>query len=306
MDLEAQLKKAKLKKTGGSSSTPLEPLPPISYENIEIKSVVKVERQEGGNHKTQKFKNTHGTWLQIPDIGIGDKVLRFVCISDTHEKHENYLPYIPPGDILIHSGDIVNECLRSDFYSKLLTDFNNFLGKLPHTYKIYIAGNHDVKIDRDGMDSEKMKKIIPNGIYLQDSGILINQKIRIYGTPWYSGECSFETKWEWRKKMIYSITDPIDILITHQPPWNKLDLAWESGRQDEKSYLCKVCNKDHPRYRHWGCEELAKVLTTLKPKVHQFGHVHDAFGILSTESTTFINATMDLVKTPICFDYYYK
>jgi len=254
MSIEDELKKLKLK---GKSSTST-PLPLISYENIEIKSNVKVERQEGGNKKAIQLKNEYGTWYQTPDIGTGDKVLRFVCISDTHEKHEKYLPHIPAGDILIHSGDIVNECLRSDFYSKLLTEFNHFLGKLPHTFKIYIAGNHDVKIDRDGMDSKKMKEVVSNGIYLQDSGVLINETIRVYGTPWYTGAACFETKDEWRKKMIYTMSHPLDILITHQPPWNTLDLAWESYLTQEKSYLCQVCNKNHPVYRHWGCQELDK------------------------------------------------
>jgi len=258
------------------------------------------------NHKTIKTSNEYGSWYQTPDIGKGDKVLRFVCISDTHEKHEKYLPYIPNGDILIHSGDIVKLCMVPNFYTKLLPDFNTFLGKLPHSHKIYIAGNHDKKIDRDGMTSEKMKEIIPNGIYLQDSGICINKSIKLYGTPWYTGENSFEAKLDWRKKAIYTVSKPVDILITHQPPWNILDLAWESDRTQETSYPCKVCGQDHPVYRHWGCQNLAKIVKELAPKVHIFGHVHDAHGILQTESTMFINAAMDLAKKPICFDYYYK
>jgi predicted phosphodiesterase len=28
-----------------------------------------------------------------------------VCISDTHEKLDEILPFIPKGDVLIHAGD---------------------------------------------------------------------------------------------------------------------------------------------------------------------------------------------------------
>lgn len=34
--------------------------------------------------------------------------MRFVCISDTHEKLEEIAPMIPDGDVLIHAGDFTN------------------------------------------------------------------------------------------------------------------------------------------------------------------------------------------------------
>lgn len=39
---------------------------------------------------------------------IYDNKIRFVCISDTHEKLEEILPMIPDGDVLIHAGDFTN------------------------------------------------------------------------------------------------------------------------------------------------------------------------------------------------------
>ena len=38
------------------------------------------------------------------------KVVRIVCISDTHDRHMEYLEdgIIPDGDILVHTGDFFN------------------------------------------------------------------------------------------------------------------------------------------------------------------------------------------------------
>ena len=38
--------------------------------------------------------------------GDGGDVVRLVCISDTHTAHRTLT--IPPGDILVHSGDFTN------------------------------------------------------------------------------------------------------------------------------------------------------------------------------------------------------
>lgn len=42
------------------------------------------------------------------DTPIFENKVRFVCISDTHEKMEELLPVIPDGDVLIHAGDFTN------------------------------------------------------------------------------------------------------------------------------------------------------------------------------------------------------
>lgn len=39
---------------------------------------------------------------------IHENKVRFVCISDTHEKMDDLLPLIPDGDVLIHAGDFTN------------------------------------------------------------------------------------------------------------------------------------------------------------------------------------------------------
>ncbi len=50
-------------------------------------------------------------------LTIGPKKVRIVCISDTHAMHRNLR--IPPGDILVHAGDIT---MRGE--KKTMIDFD--------------------------------------------------------------------------------------------------------------------------------------------------------------------------------------
>jgi Icc-related predicted phosphoesterase len=77
----------------------------------------------------------------------------------------------------------------------------------------------------------------------------------------------------------------VDILVTHGPPYSILD---------------RSPGALHPA----GCPQLLEAVTRLKPKLHVFGHVHGAHGMLSTEGTLFVNAALlgpdgDLSASPI-------
>jgi predicted phosphodiesterase len=52
-----------------------------------------------------------------------------------HEEIEN----IPNGDLIIHAGDVTEYGTEEE-----LQDFILWFSKLPHKYKIFIAGNHDL------------------------------------------------------------------------------------------------------------------------------------------------------------------
>ena len=68
--------------------------------------------------------------------------IRIVCISDTHGQHAKL--GVPDGDVLIHAGDFM---AFGDTPSEIV-DFNQWLGKQPHRYKVVIAGNHDWMFER--------------------------------------------------------------------------------------------------------------------------------------------------------------
>ena len=68
----------------------------------------------------------------------GKKPVSVVMISDTHGKHRDLDQVLPHGDILIHAGDYT---LFGN--QKAAIDFNDWLGNLPHAFKIVINGNHE-------------------------------------------------------------------------------------------------------------------------------------------------------------------
>lgn len=203
-----------------------------------------------------------------PEKGIFEpknpKNLKIVAISDTHTKHHRL--EIPPGDLLIHAGDFTNRGSLKD-----VEVFNEFLGTLPHRYKIVIAGNHDFCFERQPSEA---RALLTNCIYLEDEGVEI-EGVRIYGSPWQPefhnwafnlkrGE-ALAQKWA-------LIPEDTDILITHGPPYGYLDKVFLGGRQV-------------------GCEDLLQRVKEIKPKYHIFGHIHEAAGIDSNGHTTFINAS---------------
>lgn len=73
----------------------------------------------------------------IPAQPLTDSV-SVVCVSDTH----NSQPEIPPGDILIHAGDLTQSGSFEELQAAL-----DWLRSQPHPHKLVIAGNHDLLLD---------------------------------------------------------------------------------------------------------------------------------------------------------------
>src|SRR4030042_365158 len=108
--------------------------------------------------------------------------MKLVIFSDTHGSHEDLT--VPDGDILIFAGDM---CGCSN--KKEVRFFKDWLIKLPHKYKIIIAGNHDWPLyNYKGFGH----KIFNNDglYYLQDSWVII-KGIFIYGSPWQPEFCNW-------------------------------------------------------------------------------------------------------------------
>lgn len=192
--------------------------------------------------------------------------MKIILISDTHGFHEQMI--IPDGDILIHAGDI---SLKGN--EKEIKAFLNWFSNLPHTYKIMVAGNHDWLFERQ--DSAYIQNLIPeNIIYLNDSGTEI-KGLQIWGSPvqptffsWaFNRDRGREIKSHWDLIPLHT-----DILITHGPPFGILDKT-DKGM-------------------HVGCEELRKRVDLIKPKLHVFGHIHEAYGLHHENNTIFANASL--------------
>jgi len=187
--------------------------------------------------------------------------MRIVCISDTHGKHDAVL--VPPGDVLIHSGDFSTGPERS------VVAFNNFLATLPHPHKIVIAGNHDQLLERE----PDKKNLITNATYLVDERIDIDGVV-FYGSPYtmkFHGAFQV-SKGEEATRKFDSIPNETDILITHGPPHFIGDRTWTMVNA--------------------GSSELALKIKQVKPLVHLFGHIHEGYGIYHESETMFVNASI--------------
>jgi predicted MPP superfamily phosphohydrolase len=109
--------------------------------------------------------------------------IRVVCISDTHSHQPSN---IPPGDLLLHSGDLTN-----DGTIKSIQETLNWLNTLPHKYKVVIAGNHDSYFDPSSRKDEDInsKTRLDWGsiIYLHNRSTHLRFKggrsLNIYGSP---------------------------------------------------------------------------------------------------------------------------
>ncbi len=141
--------------------------------------------------------------------------LKLVLLSDTHAAHRNI--QIPDGDILIHAGDLL--LFSKD---KILEDFNDFLGTLPHRYKIVIAGNHDSCFQTA---PEASRARLTNAIYLQDEEVTL-EGIKFYGSPWqpWFGNMAFNLPRGAALRQKWELIPPdVDVLITHTPPFLRID-----------------------------------------------------------------------------------
>jgi Icc-related predicted phosphoesterase len=80
------------------------------------------------------------------------------------------------------------------------------------------------------------------------------------------------------------IPGDVDLLITHMPPHNLHDLAYDprsgsgSSSSRQRAEVCDVCGASHPSYSHWGSKSLAERVQQLRPLAHIYGHVHDSQG----------------------------
>ncbi|KAL4965533.1 metallophosphatase domain-containing protein [Aspergillus stella-maris] len=215
--------------------------------------------------------------------------IRIICISDTH----NTTPVLPPGDILIHSGDLTARGTFDEVQAQL-----RWLHSQPHPHKIVIGGNHDLLLDeacddrfptRGDLDAEEKRAMLDWGgiVYLQDEAVnlevaiqapssstegpqSVTRKVKIYGSPltpefgqWAFQYPAIRDVWTGR------IPDGIDILAVHGPPALYGDNDGEQGPSE------KVKVK--------GDGYLLREIRRTQPKTVVCGHIHGAYGVATIE-----------------------
>lgn len=203
---------------------------------------------------------------------------------------------------------------------------NGMVRSLPHKTKIFTCGNHDFsactaknfyetrgrelnsryKVQDSPDDVEKSARILSasnltrsNMTYLNNEACTFSvdrretkhHVFKVWGSPWSP---EFEN-WAWNykpaseeAKQIHSgIPKDVDILITHTPPF-------ELGGLDRIHNGTSV-----------GCQELTRRLTlpdhehdeAIRPKLHVFGHIHEARGVHLLEQKQAQQAALEAHET---------
>lgn len=191
--------------------------------------------------------------------------MRVVCISDTHCQHQSVK--VPDGDILIHAGDLTDMGSVDELRPAI-----QWLARQPHGHKVFIAGNHDWVFESDALVA---RALVPAGVhYLEDSGCTI-AGLKFWGSPvqpWFMSLAFNRERGDDIGRHWAMIPPDTDVLITHGPPYGKLDRIGNTERG--------------------GCEMLRRRLLEIRPRLHVFGHLHGGYGTDTLGSTILVNASI--------------
>jgi len=210
--------------------------------------------------------------------------MKIVCISDTHNQHDQLT--LPEGDVLIHAGDWTGTGTQ-----KQVIDFIRWFADQPHKHKILIAGNHEVTLDLPGyqknwqrfharapLPAHEIKSYVlrEQGIhYLEDQSVMI-EGVSFYGSPVTPTFCDwgFNVDRGLPIRAVWSnIPETTDVLITHGPPKGYGDFLDDYG--------------------HVGCEDLLnEIRDRVKPKLMVCGHIHEGYGEYDLEGIKILNASI--------------
>ena len=188
--------------------------------------------------------------------------MRVVCLSDTHLRHAAF--QIPEGDLLVVAGDVTGRGSLAE-----LDQVDAWLATLPHPHKVLIAGNHDFGFE---LDPPAARARIRHATYLQDEEVTLGG-LRIWGSPWQPvffdwafnlpRGAPLREKWD-------AIPVGIDVLVTHGPPRGILD---RTARGEDV-----------------GDDDLLAAVLRVRPRLHVFGHIHEARGAVQRHGISFVNA----------------
>lgn len=174
-------------------------------------------------------------------------------------------------DVVLHCGDLTKRTRLPEYEATFA-----MLRAIRAPLKLAIAGNHDVTLDEDYWvnrwggpkeDIAPIRKVIEDakedGVQYLTEGVyefnLDNgARLKVYAsqcTPMYGG---------WGFQYIgghdFDIPSDVDVAMTHGPPLGVLDVA----RMSQSNA---------------GCPHLFKAIHRARPKIHCFGHIHEAWGM---------------------------
>ena len=233
--------------------------------------------------------------------------VRFLIISDTHTQPLDYETSarafrhpLPKADVLLHCGDLTTVGNPEEYEETL-----RMLSAIDAELKLVIAGNHDLTLDRNyrnksySVEEERERQDKAYEIwtgaqarkagvtYLDEGHYTFSLKngafFSVYASQYTPAFCNWgfpylrpQDRFNPAGKEVDSLTKCIaekpipdfphvDILMTHGPPRYHRSIT--------------ASNTDA------GCKHLLNALTRSRPRMHCFGHIHEAWGVELLEWT---------------------
>lgn len=206
--------------------------------------------------------------------------MNILHISDTHGFHgifpDSRFEQI---DVVVHSGDCSN--WRDPYRNEQeVRNFIEWYKKVPVKHKIYVAGNHDISIERRMVTPADFAAA--GIVYLENSATIIDG-IKFYGSPITPtfGEWSFMKARGKMHQVWQAVPEDTDVLIVHGPPQGIRDLSYDVSGNLE---MC-------------GDLSLMKRCIALKDslKLVAFGHIHNMRGVETNQGTSVYASTPNTV-----------
>ena len=179
--------------------------------------------------------------------------MRIVALSDLH----GYLPpNVPAADLVLIAGDVCPDAAGpGDQLFWLHHHFAPWAERLRARAKVMCWGNHDF-----------VGEMLPASSRALPVEAVTDRKVSvlgltIYATPWtctVPGVWAFDVQPKQLAVHMEKIPDGIDILMTHGPPYGVLDRVVSGHRV--------------------GSTALAAAVARVGPRLHVFGHIHEARG----------------------------
>ena len=199
--------------------------------------------------------------------------MRLAILSDTHGFHRGMGAFgnapVPDAEVLVHCGDY-----SRDHGSWLDTlRFARWMGKQPHKHKVLCPGNHDQAVSESPTKADALFR--EHGIHMLGKKPVEIDGVIFDGGPYmpisgWDPAWGFETN-DLERAKEWARVERCHVLVTHTPPMGVLDQTSNGPRIG-----CPILHKE--------------VFGRIRPRLHCFGHVHEARGLIQEEGIWFMNA----------------
>jgi hypothetical protein len=210
------------------------------------------------------------------------RTLRIVVISDTHEFHRRL--FLPPGDILIHCGDVLtidrfNPAVVSKFNLK---NFFAWFNSQPFPLRICIAGNHDRQFEILG--KEAIRQAAMPSIYLEDE-LLDIAGLRVFGSPRSTPNSHGSGNQAFQMEERPDELPPVALRLQ----------TTDAGLQLIETPRSSLSNPERldffVSHGSVNCRRIRSAVLRLRPALHFCGHVHEMHGVWRSTEETFERLT---------------